>query len=815
MPRPPPLPRPRRPTVQAAWHCTLCSFLPPLLLLLLQPVLYQAYTPHSAVAAAAASSSASASASPITPRRLSLSSSSSSSSSKSSTRLARLLQRHQGSSSRSSSGTTAGTGAQHSATTPAVAQTLRALASTPQQEWDPSSSISSSFAPLRGDGEKEVEGELGEEEDAMSSLSLGQLALLDEVCLEVLEAVLAPDARTAEWLVRKALQRDGRELGNKGRMMVARRCLGVTSLKGRLEYMVNTALVTAHKRQEEAVAARKAVVVGTGKINSDLSSVTTSGSRETLPPLPPALPPLPLSLRGQARLLLCLYILHYEHAPSRADDLKRGLMGGNPALFSLLLSLPPPAPSFATATTLSSMLPSSSSSSSSSSTTTTTTSSFSRSSLTVDGNTTSSPPQPSLPLSPSALATFDWPDEETQPAFALAARGSLPLWLSRQWGGQYGWQEAAALAAEANRPGPVTLRWNQMKGGKEEGKGDMWKSTEAQLENSSSSSTSSITVPTLPPSFPLLARLAQEGVQGAEPCRWSPVGVRLSRGRPPHGLWGLAAWREGWFEVQDEGSQLVALATGVGRQGGKGGEHVLDICAGNGGKSLAMGSLMWGGRDGGREGKREGRLWVYDTHQSRLKHLEAGARRAGMGGLVRVLESEEALDALLSPETKKGAREEGKEEGRCDVVLVDAPCSSSGVLRRRPSLRWTLKPEDALVTLPAIQRALLTQAQAHVKVGGRLVYATCSLLKEENEEVVAWFLEQYGEGGKEGGKEGRFRALPWQGEEEAPLRAAAQAWRDRNGGEGKREELAPGTLQLLPHVHGTDGFYMARFERYR
>eukprot|EP00624_Nannochloropsis_granulata_P002764 evm.model.NODE_23878_length_30850_cov_23.449724.8 len=476
-------------------------------------------------------------------------------------------------------------------------------------------------------------------------------------------------------------------------------------------------------------------------------------------------------------------------------------MGGNPALFSLLLSLPPPAPSSSTTTIISST-PSSSSSS-----------------FTAGEVTTSSPPQPSLPPTLGASDSLDWPDEETQPALALAAKGSLPLWLSNQWGGQYGWQEAAALAAEANRPGPVTLRWNKLKRGGEGGKEGKRKITEEQSEKSSSSSSSTTTtVPALPPSFPLLARLAEEGVQGAEPCRWSPVGVRLSRGRPPHGLWGLDAWREGWFEVQDEGSQLVALATGVGKQGGRareGGEEVLDICAGNGGKSLAMGSLMWGGREGGKEGKREGRLWVYDTHQSRLKHLEAGARRAGMGGLIRVLESEEALDALLLSETEEGAREEMKEEGRCDVVLVDAPCSSSGVLRRRPSLRWTLKPEDALVNLPAIQRALLTQAQAHVKMGGRLVYATCSLLKEENEEVVAWFMEQYGEGGKEGGKEGCFRALPWQGDEEAPLKAAAEAWRDRNGGEGRREELAPGTLQLLPHVHGTDGFYMARFERYR
>jgi 16S rRNA (cytosine967-C5)-methyltransferase len=299
-----------------------------------------------------------------------------------------------------------------------------------------------------------------------------------------------------------------------------------------------------------------------------------------------------------------------------------------------------------------------------------------------------------------------------------------------------------------------------------------------------------------------LDRLAQDGIRDETPCPWSPVGVRLMHGRPPHGFWGLSAWKEGWFEVQDEGSQLVALATRVKR-----GEEVLDLCAGNGGKTLAMAS--WILRDG-KKGGSEGRLWVYDTEQARLKQLLAGARRMGAERLVRAVEDEVALEALM------GREEDGQGKGKCDVVLVDAPCSSTGVLRRRPSLRWNLKPDAALNALPAIQRQLLVQAQRYVKVGGRLVYATCSLLEEENEKVVGWFLEEFGSGAREGGREGgRYRPLPW-AEEEEPLRAAVEAYGKRQErAKGMIKELAPGMLLLMPHVHGTDGFFIARFERYR
>lgn len=634
-------------------------------------------------------------------------------------------------------------------------------------------------------------------------LAPGQVALADEVCLRVIELMLQPDARPTEWLLRKALQRDGQALGNGGREVVGRRCLGITSLLGRLMYIGNEALRQLRAMQELAGGAeerRQGREEGTvtdrvgppedmpqeekrreGKRWQEDAGFPANESRRRPFALRPPLTSLslPLSSRNMARLLLGQYILHHERSPDGIDDLGRGLFDSEPALFALLLSLPPPTSPLPDPGADVVVHPG----------------------LHDDSKHHAHDATPVVRPSPFQYLSIPWP---SAPGKALAAKGSLPLWLAAAWIRQYGWEDAAALTAAANAPGPVTLRWNMLRGRGEES----WVTGGREGEKEG------VVVipgkggrreddPTVKNGLSLfLDRLVQDGIRDATPCPWSPVGVRLMHGRPPHGFWGLSAWKEGWFEVQDEGSQLVALATRVKR-----GEEVLDLCAGNGGKTLAMAS--WILRDG-KKGDSEGRLWVYDTEQARLKQLLAGARRMGAERLVRAVEDEVALEALM------GREEDGQGKGKCDVVLVDAPCSSTGVLRRRPSLRWNLKPDAALNALPAIQRQLLVQAQRYVKVGGRLVYATCSLLEEENEKVVAWFLEEFGSGAREGGREGgRYRPLPW-AEEEEPLRAAAEAYGKRQErAKGMIKDLAPGMLLLMPHVHGTDGFFIARFERYR
>jgi 16S rRNA (cytosine967-C5)-methyltransferase len=177
------------------------------------------------------------------------------------------------------------------------------------------------------------------------------------------------------------------------------------------------------------------------------------------------------------------------------------------------------------------------------------------------------------------------------------------------------------------------------------------------------------------------------------------------------------AYADGLVEIQDEGSQRIVAAAGA-----EPGQLVLDWCAGAGGKTLALAAQMALGTERGRSG----RLIACDTHPQRLAECQRRAQRSGVPIEVRTLDhSSKALGDLA---------------GRADLVLVDAPCSSSGALRRNPELRWHL---DAawLGRFASQQLAILQRAAAHVRPGGRLVYATCSLMPDENEGVVAAFLQ--------------------------------------------------------------------------
>jgi 16S rRNA (cytosine967-C5)-methyltransferase len=245
-------------------------------------------------------------------------------------------------------------------------------------------------------------------------------------------------------------------------------------------------------------------------------------------------------------------------------------------------------------------------------------------------------------------------------------------------------------------------------------------------------------------------RLAQEGV-AAEPTPRSPLGLRLSARAP---LQNLASFREGWVEPQDEGSQLIALLLAV-----RPGETVVDYCAGAGGKTLALAAQM----------QDRGELLACDISAARLKKLRPRLQRAGVNSVSGLALPDEAALARLA--------------GRCDAVLVDAPCSATGTWRRNPELRLR---EPDFAALQALQLQILADAARLPRRGGRLVYATCSLMATENEEVVQAFLQQHPE---------YVRA-----DAGAILRAAGADW------EGEE-------LRLLPQRHGTDGFYAAAFER--
>jgi len=253
----------------------------------------------------------------------------------------------------------------------------------------------------------------------------------------------------------------------------------------------------------------------------------------------------------------------------------------------------------------------------------------------------------------------------------------------------------------------------------------------------------------------VLARLSGEGIV-AEACRYSPLGIRL---KAKLALQRHPLYLEGAIEVQDEGSQLLGFLLAPKR-----GEMVVDFCAGAGGKTLLLGAMM----------RSSGRLYAFDVSDKRLLRLKPRVARAGLSNVhpVRISSENDSHVKRLA--------------GKIDRVLVDAPCSGLGTLRRNPDLKWR-QTADSVEELTKKQRDILAGASRLVKSGGRLVYATCSILPEENERVIETFLAAHPD----------FRRLS------ATALLAEQGILIDCGEE----------MHLLPHVHGTDGFYAVVMER--
>jgi 16S rRNA (cytosine967-C5)-methyltransferase len=247
----------------------------------------------------------------------------------------------------------------------------------------------------------------------------------------------------------------------------------------------------------------------------------------------------------------------------------------------------------------------------------------------------------------------------------------------------------------------------------------------------------------------------------AEPTPYSPWGLRV-QGKPA--LNKLDVFIRGDVEVQDEGSQLLALLTDPKR-----GEMVVDFCAGAGGKTLALGAAM----------RNTGRLYAFDTSGHRLAALKPRLARSGLSNVYPAQIAHERDDRI-----KRLA-------GKIDRVLVDAPCSGLGTLRRNPDLKWRQSPQS-VDELRAKQSLILASAARLLKPGGRLVYATCSLLEQENESIVTEFTAAHGKD---------FNPLPV-----AELLEKAHV-------PGAHELVRGDFLRLWPHRHGTDGFFAAAWER--
>lgn len=251
----------------------------------------------------------------------------------------------------------------------------------------------------------------------------------------------------------------------------------------------------------------------------------------------------------------------------------------------------------------------------------------------------------------------------------------------------------------------------------------------------------------------VLKKLKKNDIMAVE-TPFSPVGLRLSSRRP---LGQDPLWQEGLIEVQDEGSQLVGLLTHA-----QSGMTVLDYCAGAGGKALALAATM----------QNKGRLIACDTAEWRLDRSKQRFRRAGVHNCeCRLLDES-------SPKWLK------RLNGKVDRLLLDVPCSGTGTWRRNPDLKGRLT-QETLTEVQQIQRDILSKTAALVKSGGRLIYATCSILQEENEAQIAWFLENNPE----------FSVIP-----------LPQVWAETF------ETPCPFSgdyLRLSPHQHQTDGFFAA------
>jgi 16S rRNA (cytosine967-C5)-methyltransferase len=308
----------------------------------------------------------------------------------------------------------------------------------------------------------------------------------------------------------------------------------------------------------------------------------------------------------------------------------------------------------------------------------------------------------------------------------VSVRGDFPDWLEPSFERAFGVaaaEEGAALASRA----PVDLRVNALKADREK----------------------------------VLKALARFSPL---PTPYSPVGVRLpvpeGAGRTPN-VEAETGHGKGWYEVQDEGSQIAALMAGVGPR-----QQVLDLCAGGGGKTLAFAAAM----------RNTGQIYAYDDDAQRLRPIFERLKRAGVRNAQVLTAGDTAALERLGP--------------RFDVVFIDAPCTGTGAWRRRPDAKWRLKPANLAQRIEE-QRALLALGAPLVRPGGRLVYATCSVLPEENGDQIAAFRASRPE----------LAVRPWR-----------EAWADV-GGEAPSPAAGDDGLLLTPARHHTDGFFVASLIR--
>ena len=303
---------------------------------------------------------------------------------------------------------------------------------------------------------------------------------------------------------------------------------------------------------------------------------------------------------------------------------------------------------------------------------------------------------------------------------SIAIRYSFQDWMIQEWDKYFGSSELDSLCSTLNMQAPMTIRVNTIKTTVEE----------------------------------CQRKMMVEGVE-TEKTQYSPFGLQLKK---RINVFQLQSFKDGLFEVQDEGSQLLALLVDP-----KPKSKVLDACAGAGGKALAMASIM----------NNRGEIFAFDIHSTRLEELKKRIRRSGVDSIrTKAIHENEVAEGFI---------------GAADFVLVDAPCTGTGTIRRNPGMKWSVTPR-MVSELSKKQLSILSLNSQYVKVGGRLVYATCSLIKDENENVVEQFLN----------KEKNFELIN------------PSSILERYNLAGMTDSKY---FQLLPHRYNTDGFFAAVMRR--
>ena len=406
----------------------------------------------------------------------------------------------------------------------------------------------------------------------------------------------------------------------------------------------------------------------------------------------------------------------------------------------------------------------------------------------------------------------------------LSIRYSLPTFLASSLLLQYGYTQAKEICELMNSPGPITLRRNAIQFPGSDADLCKWLWDEDgikaiscnQLQLCQNSSTlltvatsrdgsnryivgsSSVSDSILPPDGAIRI-ITPESINA----------TTVERRRSNKSIWSMTGWQNGYFEVQDAGSQIITQSLEV-----KPGESILDYCAGNGGKSFGLasavldtshigGSLSNDTDEKKSSTSRHSTIVAHDVIDERLRQLKGSLKRVGFS--TRVDQSNDNETVYIA-QNRHGdcecsiqiATSSDLDAGiNCivssfDAVLVDAPCSSTGVLRRRPSQRWDLTENVIYEEFPQLQLEILEKAASFVREGGRLVYSTCSLLKEENECVARNF-----EQSQVGSSFVRWDFVPMTGSDSL----------------AKDEQSLRHTLALLPSANGSDGFFIARWKR--